>query len=56
MNYSSTTSGTCNVYSPINISQRHSYGKCVDKCDFSFKYDINACNSHHLFWISENLS
>jgi carbonic anhydrase len=42
MNYSSTTSGTCNVYSPINISQRHSYGKCVDKCDFSFKYDNSS--------------
>jgi carbonic anhydrase len=42
MNYSSTTSGTCNVYSPINISQEHSYGKCVDKCDFSFKYENSS--------------
>ena len=30
--------GKCDVYSPIDISDTHSIGKCIDKCDYSFNY------------------
>jgi len=36
--------GTCNVNSPIDISGTRSLGKCVDKCDFTFKYNISSVN------------
>jgi len=34
--------GKCNVDSPIDISDTHSLGKCVDKCDYSFKYQNSS--------------
>ena len=34
--------GTCNVNSPIDISGTRSLGKCVDKCDLTFKYNISS--------------
>jgi len=36
--------GTCNVNSPIDISGSRSLGKCVDKCDLTFKYNISSVN------------
>ena len=36
--------GTCNVNSPIDISGTRSLGKCVDKCDLTFKYNISSVN------------
>jgi carbonic anhydrase len=34
--------GKCDVYSPIDISDSHSLGKCIDKCDYSFDYKNSA--------------
>lgn len=34
--------GKCDVYSPIDISDLHSLGKCKDKCDYSFDYKNSA--------------
>lgn len=36
--------GTCNVNSPIDISGNRSFGRCVDKCDLTFKYNISSVN------------
>lgn len=34
--------GNCNVNSPIDISDMHSNGRCVKKCDLSFKYNNSS--------------